>query len=138
MTSTRTPVVFIHGLWLHASSWQPWQELFAEAAWPGTKASRTAATAAAKKAGRPIRHMVRLTDMNAPFQTARRRTAPLDLLVEVGYARLQPGDADNLPGLRAGPHTGKPTTTRPARLAHGRDSQQGHVGRRHHAERCER
>ena len=22
------PVVFIHGLWLHASSWQPWQELF--------------------------------------------------------------------------------------------------------------
>jgi pimeloyl-ACP methyl ester carboxylesterase len=25
---TRTPVVFIHGLWLHASSWQPWVELF--------------------------------------------------------------------------------------------------------------
>ncbi|MEV0567537.1 alpha/beta fold hydrolase [Dactylosporangium sp. NPDC050588] len=23
-----TPVVFIHGLWLHASSWQPWVELF--------------------------------------------------------------------------------------------------------------
>ena len=23
-----TPVVFIHGLWLHASSWQPWRELF--------------------------------------------------------------------------------------------------------------
>ena len=22
------PVVFIHGLWLHASSWQPWQDLF--------------------------------------------------------------------------------------------------------------
>jgi pimeloyl-ACP methyl ester carboxylesterase len=42
MTSTRAPVVFIHGLWLHASSWQPWQELFAEAGyepsapgWPG-------------------------------------------------------------------------------------------------------
>ena len=42
MTSTKTPVVFIHGLWLHASSWQPWQELFAEAGyepsapgWPG-------------------------------------------------------------------------------------------------------
>jgi pimeloyl-ACP methyl ester carboxylesterase len=31
MTSTKAPVVFIHGLWLHASSWQPWQELFAEA-----------------------------------------------------------------------------------------------------------
>ena len=31
MTSTKAPVVFIHGLWLHASSWQPWQDLFAEA-----------------------------------------------------------------------------------------------------------
>lgn len=26
-----TPVVFIHGLWLHATSWQPWVELFTEA-----------------------------------------------------------------------------------------------------------
>jgi alpha-beta hydrolase superfamily lysophospholipase len=25
------PVVFIHGLWLHATSWQPWIELFASA-----------------------------------------------------------------------------------------------------------
>ena len=25
---TRTRVVFLHGLWLHASSWQPWIELF--------------------------------------------------------------------------------------------------------------
>ena len=24
----KTPVVFIHGLWLHASSWQPWCDLF--------------------------------------------------------------------------------------------------------------
>ena len=31
MTSVKAPVVFIHGLWLHASSWQPWQERFAEA-----------------------------------------------------------------------------------------------------------
>jgi pimeloyl-ACP methyl ester carboxylesterase len=23
-----TPVVFIHGLWLHATSWDPWLELF--------------------------------------------------------------------------------------------------------------
>ena len=37
-----TPVVFIHGLWLHASSWQPWIDLFREAGydpiapeWPG-------------------------------------------------------------------------------------------------------
>jgi pimeloyl-ACP methyl ester carboxylesterase len=25
---TRRPIVFIHGLWLHASSWQPWCEMF--------------------------------------------------------------------------------------------------------------
>ncbi|WP_306207087.1 alpha/beta hydrolase [Actinoplanes sp. RD1] len=36
------PVVFIHGLWLHASSWQPWIDLFTERGyhpvapgWPG-------------------------------------------------------------------------------------------------------
>ena len=22
------PVLFIHGLWIHASAWEPWQELF--------------------------------------------------------------------------------------------------------------
>jgi len=37
-----TPVLFIHGLWLHASSWEPWIETFREAGydpqapgWPG-------------------------------------------------------------------------------------------------------
>ena len=42
MTSTKAPVVFIHGLWLDASSWAPWQERFAAAGyatsalgWPG-------------------------------------------------------------------------------------------------------
>ena len=38
-----TPVLFIHGLWLHASSWQPWIDLFAREGygpviapgWPG-------------------------------------------------------------------------------------------------------
>jgi non-heme chloroperoxidase len=37
------PVVFVHGLWLHATSWGPWVELFREAGyapvapgWPGT------------------------------------------------------------------------------------------------------
>src|SRR5437763_6851584 len=36
------PVVFVHGLWLHASSWGPWAELFRESGyqpltpgWPG-------------------------------------------------------------------------------------------------------
>jgi pimeloyl-ACP methyl ester carboxylesterase len=42
MTDSRTPVLFIHGLWLHATSWQPWMDLFAEhgyeplaPGWPG-------------------------------------------------------------------------------------------------------
>jgi pimeloyl-ACP methyl ester carboxylesterase len=28
MKNSRTPVVLIHGLWLHGSSWDPWRELF--------------------------------------------------------------------------------------------------------------
>src|SRR3954451_77965 len=39
---TGTPVVFIHGLWLHATSWESWAELFSAAGydpiapgWPG-------------------------------------------------------------------------------------------------------
>ncbi|WP_062291961.1 alpha/beta hydrolase [Demequina phytophila] len=39
-----TDVVFVHGLWIHATAWQPWQELFAEhgytstaPGWPGDK-----------------------------------------------------------------------------------------------------
>jgi pimeloyl-ACP methyl ester carboxylesterase len=42
MTTDRTNVVFIHGLWLHATSWAPWVDLFREAGyepiapgWPG-------------------------------------------------------------------------------------------------------
>jgi pimeloyl-ACP methyl ester carboxylesterase len=40
--SNRPPIVFIHGLWLHAESWQPWVDLFHQnghetlaASWPG-------------------------------------------------------------------------------------------------------
>ena len=40
--TTKPPVVFIHGLWLHASSWAPWQQLFSTRGyetsapgWPG-------------------------------------------------------------------------------------------------------
>lgn len=28
MSTSRTAVLFVHGLWLHASSWKPWLELF--------------------------------------------------------------------------------------------------------------
>ena len=42
MSSSSTPVVFIHGLWLHSTAWQPWVELFSTAGfgpvapgWPG-------------------------------------------------------------------------------------------------------
>src|SRR5690242_11602341 len=42
MTQPIRPAIFIHGLWLHASSWTPWLELFQEAGyaptapgWPG-------------------------------------------------------------------------------------------------------
>lgn len=46
MSENRIPVVFIHGLWLAASSWQPWVDLFTERgfdpiapAWPGEAAT---------------------------------------------------------------------------------------------------
>jgi len=42
MEPAETPVVFVHGLWLHATSWGPWVEFFQEAGyapvapgWPG-------------------------------------------------------------------------------------------------------
>jgi pimeloyl-ACP methyl ester carboxylesterase len=40
------PILFIHGLWLHASSWQSWEDMFGEAGyttlapgWPGDEAT---------------------------------------------------------------------------------------------------
>ena len=40
--ATPVPVIFIHGPWLHAASWEPWVKLFGEAGyaplapgWPG-------------------------------------------------------------------------------------------------------
>jgi non-heme chloroperoxidase len=42
MTTPPVPVVFIHGLWIHSTAWQPWLELFRSAGyhptapgWPG-------------------------------------------------------------------------------------------------------
>jgi len=46
MPESKTPVVFIHGLWLAASSWQPWIDLFTKRGfepiappWPGEAAT---------------------------------------------------------------------------------------------------
>ena len=36
MSDTTPPVLFIHGLWLHASSWTPWIERFAAAGYSAT------------------------------------------------------------------------------------------------------
>jgi pimeloyl-ACP methyl ester carboxylesterase len=42
MSAKANPVVFVHGLWLHWSSWQPWEQFFSDAGyevsspgWPG-------------------------------------------------------------------------------------------------------
>jgi non-heme chloroperoxidase len=50
MPADRVPVVFIHGLWLHSTSWAPWAELFRAARyepvlpeWPGVPATVAAA-----------------------------------------------------------------------------------------------
>jgi len=52
MGIARTPVVFIHGLWLHAESWKNWIEFFRQAGyepiappWPGIPATVTEARA---------------------------------------------------------------------------------------------
>lgn len=56
--STKTPIVFVHGLWLHAESWKPWIAFFRENGyeasavnWPGdaatTEATRSNADAVA-------------------------------------------------------------------------------------------
>jgi pimeloyl-ACP methyl ester carboxylesterase len=50
--TARTPVLFLHGLWLHATSWTPWLDLFEQAGyapsapgWPGDAATVEAARA---------------------------------------------------------------------------------------------
>jgi pimeloyl-ACP methyl ester carboxylesterase len=42
MTSAKKTIIFVHGLWLHASSWEPWMDFFQKAGyetlapgWPG-------------------------------------------------------------------------------------------------------
>jgi pimeloyl-ACP methyl ester carboxylesterase len=36
MPATHRPIVFVHGLWLHTSSWKPWLEMFEEAGYRPT------------------------------------------------------------------------------------------------------
>ena len=52
MSNTHAPIVFVHGLWLHAESWQAWMDFFSQQGyetmavnWPGDGES-TAATRA--------------------------------------------------------------------------------------------
>jgi non-heme chloroperoxidase len=67
MTTARTPIVFIHGLWLHASSWEPWIEMFHDAGyapsapeWPGTPDSIEGARQSPERvAGKGIDDVVR-------------------------------------------------------------------------------
>src|SRR4051794_18476715 len=44
--SSRPPIVFIHGLWLHTSTWEPWMQFFKDKGyesvnppWPGDSPS---------------------------------------------------------------------------------------------------
>ena len=49
-----TPVLFIHGLWLHATSWQPWMELFnAPAMTPRRRAGPATPTPSRRRATNP-------------------------------------------------------------------------------------
>ena len=36
MTTPKTPVVLIHGLWLHSTSWQPWIDMLRDAGYEAT------------------------------------------------------------------------------------------------------
>jgi pimeloyl-ACP methyl ester carboxylesterase len=58
MSNTPVPVVFVHGLWLHSTSWQPWVELFREVGyapvapeWPGIPDTVAEARAAPDRYG---------------------------------------------------------------------------------------
>jgi pimeloyl-ACP methyl ester carboxylesterase len=69
--SERTPVVFIHGLWLLPSSWQRWAEMFEEAGyaavtptWPGDPE-----TVEEARAGAPLFQAA--TDNFNPFTQAK-------------------------------------------------------------------
>src|SRR4029077_7462747 len=60
MEGSRPPVVFVHGLWLHAESWGPWVDAFSQAGysasapgWPGDAATVAETRAARERVGGP-------------------------------------------------------------------------------------
>lgn len=67
MSATKPPVVFIHGLWLHSTSWTPWAELFAAAGhethtpeWPGVPDSIEEARAnPGRQAGKGLAEIIK-------------------------------------------------------------------------------
>src|SRR6202050_3475775 len=73
MTQPGRPAVFVHGLWLHASSWDPWLGLFQEAGyaptapgWPGASGTvgetrQTPSRVAGKGIDDVVAHSARIT-----------------------------------------------------------------------------
>jgi non-heme chloroperoxidase len=72
MVAAGTPVIFVHGLWLHASAWGPWMELFRDAGyepvapgWPGEpdtieEARRRPESVAGRGVGDVVDHYARI------------------------------------------------------------------------------
>ena len=63
----KTPVIFIHGLWLHATSWNPWIELFRQAGYEPT------APGLARRRGHGGRHPGQPGEHRRPRHRRRRR-----------------------------------------------------------------
>src|SRR5260370_21340333 len=88
MTTPKTPVVFIHGLWLHATSWQPWTGLFEEAGyeatapgWPGVpdtvaEAREHPERQAGQGTPQPARHDAPITPPAPPLRPGARLPPP--------------------------------------------------------------
>jgi len=74
MSQPTTPVLFVHGLWLHASSWEPWEIFFREAGyapvapgWPGDsdtveETRRDPGKVAGKGIDEVVQHYARIID----------------------------------------------------------------------------
>ena len=90
MTITRTPVLFIHGLWLHASSWGPWLSLFSDAGyaplapgWPGE-----ADTVAAARSNPDIVADKGIDDVTAHFKTIIEALPAVPILIGHSFGGL--------------------------------------------------